>query len=99
MQRKDFTQEEEVFLEAEEGDDLESAQESDPEDEEDLEVWQLFRTSPAAGSPPQERASERPRRPALRRSHRSASTGGSPLVGGLPYTGRPFCEYNCFYYT
>jgi len=64
------------------------------EDEEDLEVWQLFRTPPAADSPPRERASERPRRPALRRSRRPTSEGGSPLAGGLPYTGRRFCEYN-----
>jgi len=65
------------------------------EDEEvDLEVAALFATPPAAVPQHPDRATERPRRPALRRGRRSASTGGSPLMGGLPYTGRPFCEYS-----
>lgn len=63
------------------------------EEEVDIEVASLFATPPAASSPPAERATERPRRAALRRSRRPTSEGGSPLAGGLPYTGRPFCEY------
>ena len=34
---------------------------------------------------------ERPRRP---RHTRRSSDGGSPLIKGLPYTGRRVCEYN-----
>ena len=68
--------------------------EREMEEEEDLEVAILFATPPAVASPPLERATERPRRPALRRSRRPTSEGGSPLAGGLPYFGRPFCEYD-----
>lgn len=64
------------------------------EDEVDLEVAHLFNTPPAAAPPPPLRATERPRRPVLRRGRRPSSEGGSPLAGGLPYTGRFFCEYN-----
>jgi hypothetical protein len=73
-------------------DEMEGELEEDDESEEDLEVANLFVTPPAASPPTYDRATERPCRPALRRSRRSASDGGSPLVGGLPYTGRPFCE-------
>jgi len=69
---------------------------SEPEKEEelDIEISFLFATPPAVVSPPHERATEGPRRPASRRSRRPTSEGGSPLAGGLPYTGRRFCEYN-----
>jgi len=73
---------EEELLEQEEGEEV------------DIEVAYLFATPPAAASPPLYRASERPRRPTLRRSRRPTSEGGSPLNLGLPYSGRPFCEYN-----
>jgi len=59
-----------------------------------FEVADLFATPPAVAHPQQDPLAERPRRPILRRSRRSSSEGGSPLVGGLPYTGRFFCEYN-----
>ena len=72
------------------------SEEEDEEDgsEVDMEVAALFATPPVSSPNQEDPALGRPRRPALRRSHRSGSTGGSPLVGGLPYTGRRFCEYN-----
>ena len=67
----------------------------DGEDEADLDVASLFLSPPVAeGSLRREPSLERPSRPAHRRSRRTASVGGSPLLGGLPYTGRPICEYN-----
>ena len=72
----------------------ESGPEESDEDDEDLEVALLFATPPAATLQRRDSSLERPRQPLLRRSRRTASDGGSPLTGGLPYTGRPFCEYN-----
>ena len=70
-------------------------EEDEPEeDDAEVEVPHLFATPPAAASPPPLRATENPRRPRLRRSRRPTSEGGSPLAGDLPYSGRPFCEYN-----
>ena len=65
----------------------------DREDRMDLGLGALFFSPPAAErSLRREPSLERPQR--LRRSRRTASDGGSPLAGGLPYTGRRFCEYN-----
>jgi len=62
------------------------------------ELAALFLTPPVANiSLRRDSSLERPSRSQHRRSRRSrrtASDGGSPLAGGLPYTGRPFCEYN-----
>ena len=64
------------------------------EDEEDREVAEILASQPVAASTPRDGSLDRGKRPATRRSRRTASDGGSPLTGGLPYTGRPFCEYN-----
>ena len=65
------------------------SEEGADEEAEDSEVTALL-ASPLR----RDSSLERPRRPSLRRSRRTASDGGSPLVEGLPYTGRRFCEYN-----
>ena len=65
------------------------------EDEADLELARLFLSPPVMeGALRRESSLERPSRPAHRRSRRTASVGGSPLSGGLPYTGRRICEYD-----
>lgn len=73
---------------------IEEVNDEDEEDDDDLEVAHLSASQPIVTPPLLEEPRGRSRRPVLRRSSRSASTGGSPLVGGLPYTGRPFCKYN-----
>jgi len=64
------------------------------EDEESAELAVILAARPVDASTPREGSLDRGRRPATRRSRRTASDGGSPLTGGLPYTGRPLCEYN-----
>ena len=63
-------------------------------DEEDPELVAILANRPVAVSTPREGSLDRGRRPRTRRSRRAASDGGSPLAGGLPYTGRPICKYN-----
>ena len=61
----------------------------------DQEAAALLDSPPGASiSPRREQSLDRARRPSTRRTRRAASDGSSPLAGGLPYSGRPFCEYN-----
>lgn len=64
------------------------------EDKENVDPAVFFVAQPVGASTPREASLDRGRRPSTRRSRRTSSLGGSPLSGGLPYTGRPICKCN-----